>query len=1261
MPRPERPLDPADGPVSEFAAQLRELRQAAGNPGYRRLAQRAHYSAATLAAAASGRRLPSLEVTLAFVDACGGDREAWRARWRAVAAQVEIAAPAAVASGSDGAGADAPSPYRGLAAYQPEDARWFFGRERLVADLLDRLSRRRFLAVFGPSGCGKSSLLRAGLLAAIRDGKLSDDWTDGGSCLTVLMTPGGHPLAEFADQLSVLGGTPPEPSGDEGFESLTERALTAAAPQAQLVLVVDQFEEIFTLCTDAGERTGFVAALLALAGSDDGRTRVVIGVRADFYAACATIPDLVAGVRDAQVLVGAMTPTELREAIVRPAEQAGAMVEGALVSTVVAEVAGRDGGLPLMSHALLEAWRRRRGNALTLAGYQAAGGVRGALAQTAEAVYLSLDADQRRTAQAVLARLVTFGDGVEDSRRRVDRAELDLPQVDAVLQRLADARLIILGGQSVEVAHEALISAWPRLRQWLSADREGLRIHRQLTDAATIWTSLHHDPGALYRGTRLAAAREWAANPTSDSLNPTEQAFLDASIELQRRELAGAARRTRQLRYLAAGLAVLLLIVTGASIVAIDKSRDARHAQQVATSRQLAGQALALTRSAPDTAMLLAAQAYRIAPTVEARGALLSMAVDLANSGELAGHHGPVSKLAFAPDGHRLYSVGRDRTLRIWDTDHHHLTAMLTDHHAWLKSMALSPDGHTLATGGDDHRVVLWDANQRRPVSTLTGHTAAVNDLAFSPDGTLLASAGEDDTVMLWNVATRTLVATLAGHTSIVNGVAFSPDGRTLASVAEDGTVLLWDTAQHTRLATLTVSTAPGRAIAFSPDGRLLATGGGRTEANLWDLASRTRIATVTHGGEDEIMNLKFSPDGRTLATAGHDQRVLLWDVRDHTIRGRLIGHNTSIYALAFSPDGSRITSAGEGNTITVWNLAHAPLATDAGPVTALAYRPDGQTFIAASGPRTTVWDTTRRTAQRSFTDPQEVTALAVSPDGHTVATAPLLVGQPGQLTLRDLTTGTATTITGHTNFILGIAFSPDGRTIATGSADHSAILWDITTRARLAVLTGPIGPIQGLAFTPDGHTLVTASHDSTLTLWDAQQYTRLASLPGHTGWIRAVAISPDGRLVATADTDQTLIVWDPQHRTRIATITDYRDGGNTGIAFSPDSHSLAYTSTDNTVVVWDVQRRAVQARLAGHTAPVRAIAYSPDGTTIISGGDDQTINTWNTNPQRTATQICNQLGRNLTHAEWHQYIPDLPYQPTCPDDPVNRGPHPGH
>jgi WD40 repeat protein len=1247
MPRPERPLDPAGGPVSDFAAQLRELRQAAGSPGYRRLAQRAHYSAATLAAAASGRRLPSLEATLAFVDACGGDREEWRARWRAVAAQVEMAAPAAAEPGSDGMGTDAPSPYRGLAAYQPEDARWFFGRDRLVADLLDRLSHRRFLAVFGPSGCGKSSLLRAGLLAAIRDGKLSDAWTNGGSCLTVLMTPGEHPLAELADQLAALAGAVAEPTRDEGFEPLVERVL-AGAPQAQLVLVVDQFEEIFTLCTDDAERVAFVAALLALPGADDGRTRVVIGVRADFYAACATIPDLVTGVRDAQVLVGAMTATELREAIVRPAEQAGAMVEGALVSTIIAEVAGSNGGLPLMSHALLEAWRRRRGSALTLAGYEAAGGVRGALAQTAEAVYLGFDTDQRRAARAVLIRLVTFGDGVEDSRRRVDRAELDLPHMDAVLQRLADARLIILGEQTVDVAHEALISAWPRLRQWLSADREGLRIHRQLTDTAAIWTSLHHDPGALYRGTRLAAAREWAANPTSGSLTPAERAFLDASIELQRREQAGAARRTRQLRYLAAGLAVLLLIVTGVSVVAVNESRQARRAQQVATSRQLAGQALALTRSAPDTAMLLAVQAYRIAPTVEARGALLSMAADLANGGELAGHRGPVSKLSFAPDGHRLFSVGRDRTLRIWDTDHHRLIATLTDHHAWLKSMALSPDGRTIATGGDDQRIVLWDANKRRPVSTLTGHTAAVDDLAFSPDGTLLASAGEDATVMLWDVATHAPVATLTGRTSIVNGVAFSPDGRTLASIAEDGTVLLWDTAQYARLATLTVSTKPGRAIAFSPDGRLLATGGGHTEANLWDLASHTRIATFTHGGEDEIMNLKFSLDGRTLATAGHDQRVLLWDVHDRTIRSRLVGHNTSIYALAFSPDGSRIASAGEGNTITLWNLAHAPLATDAGPVAAIAYTPDGRTFVTASGPRTTVWDVTRRTAQQTFTDPRDVTALAVSPDGRTVATATLLVGQPGQLTLRDLSTGTATTLTGHANFILGIAFSPDGHTIATGSVDHTAILWDITARTRLAVLTGPIGPIQGLAFSPDGHTLITASHDSSIIMWDANQHSRIGSLVGHTGWIRSAVFSPNGRLLATADTDQTLVIWDIQHRTRIATITDYRDGGNTGIAFSPDSYSLAYTSTDNTVVVWNVNQRTAQSRFTGHTGPVRAIAYSPDGTTVTTGGDDQTINTWNASPNRTVAEICDQLGRNLTHAEWHRYIPDLPYQHTC-------------
>jgi WD40 repeat protein len=1236
MPRPERSLDPGAGPIQSLAAELRALRRRVGNPGYREMAERAGYSVAALANAAGGRQLPTLAVTLGFIRACDGDAAAWERRWQQAAAEL-------VAVKADG-GADADTdaedpPYRGLAAYGVDDADRFFGRRSVVAKLVGILRRQRFVAVFGVSGSGKSSLLRAGLVPALVDGWPTGDsgseGDDGGQDIDpagrpvpVLMTPGARPVMAL------------------------RRALAEIPAGQAVLLVVDQFEEVFTLCHASAERAAFVAELAALVGASDGGARVVVGVRADFYTRCAGLPELAALIAGANVPLGPLSDEELREIVTGPARLAGLSVERALVTKILADASGQPGALPLVSHALLETWRQRRANMLTVVGYEAAGGVAGAIARSAEAVYARLDVGQRETARQVLTRLVTFGEGVEDTRRRVGRAELDLPGVEEVLDRLAAARLVTVGQDTVEIAHEALIQAWPRLQQWLSTDRDGLRTHRQLTEAAQTWVSLARDAGSLYRGARLVAAREWAASSRSrGELNPTERAFLDASVELEDQERAATARHSRQLRYLTTGLAVLLLVVSGISVVAVQQRHAAVLARQIAISRQLATQALALAGSDPGTAMLLSVQAFRIAPTAEARSALLSMSMYQAYRGELAGHTGAVSEVMFTPDGQTLTSVGRDRTVGIWDVRQHRRRATLAGHNSWLKAMALSPDGRTLATGGDDHDVVLWDMVGGTPVATLSGHTGTVAEITFSPDGRMFATASRDGTVMLWDAVRRGHLATLTGHTGPASGVKFSPDGRTLATAGRDGTVMLWDVALRSHLATLTGHAEAASSVAFSPDGQTLATGGGDTTVILWDLTSRTRLATFTHGKPGVVMALKFSPDGRTLATAGNDPTVLLWDTRHRITRARLTSNDANIYTLDFNPRGTMLASAGEGGTITLWDITR-PVVTGTDRVNDIAFSPDGHTLAVASLTQTTLWNPEDRTPRAILAGSEVVNAVTFSPDGHTLATATEPVRQPptaGSPTLWDHTQRTAPVrLTGHTDRVLDIAFSPDGRTVASGSVDNTVILWDLPGRTPVATLTGHTQPVNGVAFSPDGRILATAGHDPAVLLWDVKRRVHLATLTGHTGWVRTVAFSPDGRTLATASVDQTVILWDLASRTRLATITDHTDAIYTGVAFSPDGHTLAYTSGNNTVVVWDLTRRAPLARLTGHTKPVRAVAFSPDGTALATSSEDQTVILWDTDAQRTATHICEALVRDLPRHQWQQFIPDLPYQKTC-------------
>jgi hypothetical protein len=458
MGRPERPIDPAAGPLQQLAYELRQLRQAAGRPSYRQLSRRARYSVTALSEAAGGEVFPTLAVTLAYAAACGGEPGEWEARWRTAAQQLAGNDQLSLDGQVQDVGETQSAPYLGLAAFQPDDVDRFFGRKNMVADLICRLKESRFLAVFGPSGSGKSSLLRAGLIPAVRNGGVpgSQDWP------IVLLTPGEHPLEELAVHVASLcdvaaGSLRTDLEADPTSIGLAIRqALLTRPSQVQILVVVDQFEEVFTLCREERERVRFIDALLATVGGLENRVTVVLGVRADFYSRCADHADLVAVLQDAQVLVGPMGSDELRAVIVQPTVQAELTVEPALVATILADVVDRPGALPLLSHALLETWRRRQGRRLTLAGYQAAGRVQGAITQTAEQVYAGFDTRQQRIARRVFLRLTALGEGTEDTRRRASLSELDvageLADTTVVVDRLVAARLVMLGEDTMALS-----------------------------------------------------------------------------------------------------------------------------------------------------------------------------------------------------------------------------------------------------------------------------------------------------------------------------------------------------------------------------------------------------------------------------------------------------------------------------------------------------------------------------------------------------------------------------------------------------------------------------------------------------------------------------------------------------------------------------------------------------------------------------------------------------------------------------------------
>lgn len=858
MPRQERPLESEDTPLLRFAGDLRRLRRRAGLPSYRELGKRTNYSAAALSEALSGRRLPSLAVTGAVVRACHGDLDEWTTRWRDLAA----AQPAA--------GNDPVSPYVGLAPYQVGDADRFFGREAVTGTLATLVEERPFVGVFGASGAGKSSLLRAGLIAHSERTPL-------------LLAPGADPITELAAAVAHLADEPADrvrrdlAAGPEALRGWLAKAAD------DLLLVVDQFEEVFTLC-DEPARLWLIRALTTAAGP---RARVVISARADFYGHCARHPELIAALHRAQVLVGPMSTEELRSAITEPAARAGASIETALVARLVADVAGQPAALPLVSHTLAETWRRRRGMVLTLAGYEDVGGIEHALARTAEHTFEALSDDDRGAARRLFLRLVVPGDGTADTRRRVPRTDLDVP--DALLDRLAAARLITIDRDSVELTHEALLRAWPRLAGWIDQDRDDLRAQHRLTEATAAWAAHDHDPDTLYRGARLDQAAR-----LRDRLNPGERAFLDAGLAAEHARTLAGRRATRRLRRLAAGLTALAVLLAGTASLAVAAQHRAARQRNEALSLRAADAARSMITSRPREAAALALAAYRLAPTAESRDALI-LAQAAAGATTLGqGFSSPPGRYAATYDketqGERLWR--RDGT-------------------TWRPAGRLpATTGYLHLSSLDEHRAIYWNSDNRSLLWDLTDldhprhiRTPADLEMKDSMDrtGSVLGAVGADRAARVWRVGDRSARRLPAEG---VVGTAVLADGTGIVlsrRVGDQDAIELW-TLDGRRSATLLRVPHPA-VLRAGPDGLIAVTSYARevsvTIMDATDPGAPRMVARA--GGLDETAALTFDRAGRAVAVVDGAQ-ARIWDVA--TGRNLLTLHTQGLRLNAPRLDG---------------------------------------------------------------------------------------------------------------------------------------------------------------------------------------------------------------------------------------------------------------------------------------------------------------------------------------------------------------------
>ncbi len=1149
-------------------------------------------------------------------------------------------------------------PYKGLAPYDESDSEVFFGREAEMRACADRLRSTSLLIVTGPSGCGKSSLVRAGLVPDLRRrGRV-----------VVVFTPGSNPSRAMAE---AIGG------------------------EDQPVLVVDQFEELFALGLPLDAVRDFCRVLVRHARDT---APVILAVRSDHLGGLGLEPELSSFAENGLHLVLPLAGGALREAIEQPAQLAGLRLEHGLVDLLVRDCEGEPGGLPLLSHALAETWRRRDGQTLTVDGYRASGGIRGAVSRSADRLYDRLSAEQRTTLRSVLLRLVTPTVDGDPVRSRISsRALLGDPERDYVVGLLVGARLVTSERETFEIAHEALARAWPRLRSWLDEDVAGQRVLRHLVTAADGWDSLGRPAAELYRGARLETALEWREQ-SDHELTAIERAFLDASVEQaasEQRALEERARRdarnNRRLRGLLGALAVVLAasIIVGA--VAIRQSQRAGRAGDMAAARGLAAASLANVDVDPERSVLLGLAAVERARP--AGGAVLQEAAEALHRAVNASRIerrilGTGGAVAWSPDGGHLATeapAGSGR-VDVLDPDDGSSVLSITAHDGDVTGIAYNDDGTLLATTGTDGVARVWDSATGNIVRGVgePGDSPA-HSPAFSSGGTLFAAAWPDDGGGLVRVV-RLPTGELAHEVRSVRaaeGLSFSPDGNKLAvsSAAAPNAVVI-DLTSGEPVLTLEGHLASLSDVAWSPDGASIATAGGDGSARVFAAASgQQRIVLAGHGS---LVNaVAWSPDSTRLASASVDGTAKIWSLVEGG--GREIvslsadDMRSGFSDIAISPDGTRVAT-GSGSAVTaIWAVGLdggsevATLPAAAFGFSQAEFTSDGHHLLTTeAGGTVGVWDSGTWERVRELGGPAALTApfgipgvsfgttddffrIAPSPDGELVAAIP--EGETGGWDIDQHVQVWDLASSGDEAFEVrlesgaaDVDWSPDSQVLAIAGNDGDRGTVTLVDRSGRIITELDLGPgVLGrfARFSHDDETLIAeiVSLDrydpdvGRVEIWDWRQGELVRTIDTES-W--SAVPSPAGDLLAVGSPDrqenQTVTVWSTESGELIATLPGHT-GGINDLAFSPDGSRVASASVDGTIHIWDTSSSEPPLTLSGHIGQLSSVAFSPDGTHLASAGADGTVRVWALDVDDLVDIAEQRVTRGLTADECRRYL----------------------
>jgi len=1177
------------------------------------------------------------------------------------------------------------NPYKGLRAFQESDATDFYGRAELTTKLVNRLNEdradARFLAVIGPSGSGKSSVVKAGVIPSVRQGALSGSE----NFFVAEMVPGIDALDELETVLLSIAVSPPSDLRErlEASETGLFELLNEILPDddSELFLLIDQFEEIFTQTEDNRVRTHFMNSLQYAVTHPQSRLWSIITIRADFYDKPLLYPKFGELVRERGEIVLPLSRNELESAIVQPAKNMGIEMEQELVSQIIQDVQEEPGALPLLQYALTELFDRRSGLLMTLQTYLDSGGVLGSLARRAEELYLEMDDRHQEAVRQLFLRLVTLGEGTEDTRRRVRWSELSFYDADDdpltdVLDTFTKYRLLTGDNDpqtrepTVEVAHEALIRQWQRLRDWLSDNRENIRIQRQVVAAVNEWHQNGNDDSFLASGMRLdqfallldSSDIALTADETNYITSSIEQreADLRAEQERQARERALEERARRNLRLLVAAMTVGLIIASGLAIfafvqqqaavraegVARDAQAEAETAQQLAEREALENNSISLSNLArfwgragedPLLGLAYAIEANNIDnPPVEVQRSLADLAWQPGAIRQLIGHGGEIWGVEYSADGQYVYTSGGsfsgqpDNTLIQWDTATGERVNTLDAHADRIYSVDVSPDGRYIATGSQDTNVIIWDAATGTPIHTLENHTSVIFEVKFSNDSTRLISGG-GDTIIVWDVESGTLLNSFDIHGDIILDMDVSADNSLVFSGSFDGSIALWELESGNVIHSMEAGQITGarfltdesRAVTADQDGNLI----------IWNLETGEAERTIQHLEAPLRGGVVVAPDGNTVIAADDNGNLIVWDISSPIDQPQLLfrGHDNRVTSLAINPAGNQVTTVSFDYTVIVWDLlgrdAEIQRFTDhSQSVYAAVASPDGtQIASGAADGRLIIWNAESGDILHDIpVDGGTIYSLDYHPDGTSLLSA----SEDGIVRLWDVTTGDLLSeFSGLEAPARTVVFSPDGTLIAAAggqvqisdsrSPDNRILVWNSDGEI-VHTFEGHQAAVRAVLFTPDGTALLSASDDTQIILRTLETGEQ-RSFDGHSDAVWTLAFNADGSQFLSGSRDRSIIHWNTETGEQINVLTEHRSGVR-AVAFHPDGvHAVSAAGDiattggedDYELLYWDLDLAVVLRELPGHSRTVRSLSFSDDGTEILSSADDSTVILW--------------------------------------------------